>query len=114
MAGDAPSDNAMTGVWAICRTELMTVMTLMYKSPPKVRSVALQAACTRLSVKDITKLDAPSAMMRPMQAASGRNPRSCRRNSASGPVKKRSTHNAESPCERMVASAAPRTPMPRA
>ena len=102
----------------ISRTEVMAVMAATYRSPvpegaPQLWSWALPMAWTRLLVTEKVKPVRPRPhTRRKMGPSSPRLPRS-RRRMARRPVRKASTQAAEQTWAITVASAAPRTPMPR-
>ena len=68
---------------------------------------------TRLLVMFTKKPDSPRETIFLVRPASSRMSDRRRRRMAFFPVRKAITHAADSPWEKMVASAAPRTPMPR-
>ena len=67
-----------------------------------------------LSLACITNVASPSEMHGRRSLAGMKKFSRRRRRSVLFPVRKRSTHTHESPCDRIVASAAPRTPIPSA
>ena len=83
-------------------------------SPPYLRSEALKHTEMTLSLACITNVASPSEMHGRRSLAGMKKFSRRRRRSVLFPVRKRSTHTHESPCDRIVASAAPRTPIPSA
>ena len=83
------------------------------RSPPYFWSEILNATVSRLSVDCMTKGDAPRLTAGSSSFVSMRSVLRRSRSTVVFPVRKRSTHAAETACERTVATAAPRTPMCR-
>ena len=93
------------------RTELMTVMIPTYRSPPNFWSMTLYMICTELLVMDMVKPDMPSPTMRRMRAPSSFMADGRSRRIVLFPVRNAMIHAADRNCDRMVARAAPLTPM---
>ena len=111
ITGWAPLVTPITGMVIISRTELITVITPTYRSPPKFCSVALQMICTDPLVTDITKPDIPSPVIFFNNSAFNRIPSRFSFRIAFGPRRNLSTQTADSIWEIKVAAAAPCTPI---
>ena len=81
-------------------------------SPAKRRSVTLKLTATRFSVICMRNGESPSARQGRRSFMSGRRFFARSRSVDFSEQRKRTTHAHETACERIVASAAPRTPMP--
>ena len=100
------------GVETTSRTELIMVITPTYRSPPKLCKVELQATCTMELVMAMTKLEKPRETICHTSLGCRRMEPHSRRMRAFFPRRKDTAHTAERNWERMVAKAAPCTPMP--
>lgn len=98
---------------ANCMMLVSTVMEPTARSLPYFRSEVLKHTAIRLSVLCMMKGDSPSARQGRNTAGTGRRYFRRRRHLVLGPVRNRRTHRAETAWERMVARAAPRTPISR-
>ena len=109
--GWEPLVSPFTGSDRISRTELMTVMIPTYRSPPYTFRVALHTTCTRQFVPCMMKPDMPRAAI--SRASFQSTGRFCLRicSPAFLPVRKRSTQTQDTVWLKMVARAAPPTPM---
>ena len=79
------------------RTELTTVMMPMYRSPPKIFRVELQATCTRKLVPVIIKLEVPRRQMSPVMSRRMRMVLRCSGMEMRRPNRKLQTHMADMP-----------------
>jgi hypothetical protein len=92
--------------------ELMTVMTLMYRSPPKIRSSGIAGNLHQTVGKGHHKAGGPPVRNAPDTGPVRAEATELQRQLCAGSGQKRSTHRAERHWERTVAMAAPRTPNP--
>ena len=99
---------------ANCMMLESTVMAPTAMSPPYLSSEELKQTVIRLSVDCMTKGERPRARAGSTTFARGRRFSRRRRHLVFGPVRNRSTHAADTAWDKMVARAAPRTPMPKA
>ena len=99
---------------ANCMILLSTVMAPTAMSPPYLSKEELKHTVIRLSVACMMKGDMPSARLGSTTLAWGRRFAARRRHLVLGPVRNFSTHTALTAWDKMVASAAPRTPMSKA
>ena len=100
------------GVETTSRTELRMVITPTYRSPPKACRVELQATCTMELVMAMTKLEKPRQRICHTSLGFSFMAGRSMRMRAFFPRRKETAHTAERNWERMVARAAPCTPMP--
>ena len=98
---------------ANCMMLVSTVMAPTAMSPPYFSREELKHTAMRLSVDCMMKGDRPSARQGRTTLARGRRFSLRRCHLVLGPSRNRSTHAADTAWERMVARAAPRTPMLR-
>ena len=98
---------------ANCMMLVSTVMAPTAMSSPYFRREELKHTAIRLSVDCMIKGERPKARQGSATAARGRRYSLRMRHLVCLPVRKRSTHTADTAWERMVARAAPRTPSPR-
>ena len=97
---------------ANCIMLVSTVMAPTATFPPYFSREELKHTAIRLSVDCMIKGDRPRARQGRNTLGSGRRQALRRRHFVLGPVRKRSTHAADTAWESMVARAAPRTPRP--
>ena len=96
---------------ASCMMLISTVMEPTAMSPPYFSREELKHTAIRLSVDCMIKGDSPRAREGRKTAGTGRRFSRRRRQRVVDPVRNRSTHRAETAWDRMVARAAPRTPI---
>ena len=99
---------------ANCITLERMVMAPTAMSSPYFRSEVLKQTEMTLSLACITKAERPRATQGRMSFGWRRRVSRFKRSRVFSPVRKRSTQAQESPWERTVARAAPRTPIPKA
>ena len=106
----------LSGMETICSALIMTVRAAVYVSSPPVLMcrLTLNTICTALSVAVMINGESPRATTDSMIFAFGRISRSRKRNTELLRKKNPKAHTAPAACEIIVASAAPRTPMPNA
>ena len=104
----------ISGSMPNCMTLLRIAIAPTARSPPYRCSWVLKQMDSRLSVDCMINGDTPSASTGPMMRGFRCSRDRRIRRVVFLPVKKRSTQTAETACERMVAKAAPWTPIPNA
>ena len=100
------------GSRANCITLLRMVMAPTARSPPYFNRDELKQTEITLSLACMVKVARPNAMQGKISFAPGKKFSFFSRRMVFFPVRKRSTHTQETPCDRTVATAAPRMPIP--
>ena len=100
-----------SGSMANCMTLERMVMAPTARSPPYLSSEKLKQTEITLSLACMIKAAAPKAMQGSSRRKPGKRFSFFSRRKVFSPRRKKITHAHEMPCERMVASAAPRTPI---